>query len=91
VVVRRGNPDKDRISTSFVERANLTNRLFNRRFTRLTLGFSKKIEYLQHSINLVVFAYNFVKVHQSIKQTPAMAAKLTGKVWSFSDLLLTPD
>ena len=91
VVIRRGNPDKTRISTSFIERANLTNRLFNRRFTRLTLGFSKKIEYLQHSVNLFVFAYNFVKVHKTHGQTPAIAAGLTGKVWSFADLLLTPD
>lgn len=53
--VRRGNPDKDLISTSFVERTNLTVRLFNRRFTRLTLGYSKKFEYLIHSINLMIF------------------------------------
>ncbi len=87
VVVRRGTPDKSRISTSYVERANLTNRLFNRRFTRLTLGFSKKIEYLQHSVNLFVFAYNFIKVHKKHGQTPAQAAGITDHQWTFEELL----
>jgi IS1 family transposase/transposase-like protein len=90
-VVRRGNPNPDLISTSYVERTNLTVRLFNRRFTRLTLGYSKKFEYLIHSINLMVFYYNFIWIHSAHKQTPAQAAKLTGKVWSFQELLLTPD
>jgi hypothetical protein len=71
VFIRRGNPDPAHICTSYIERANLTNRLFNRRFTRLTLGFSKKIEYLRASVNLFVFAYNFIKVHRTHKQTPA--------------------
>jgi len=91
VVVRRGKPDAGRISTSFVERANLTNRLFNRRFTRLTLGFSKKIEYLRHSVSLFVFAYNFIKIHKAHGKTPAMAAGLAGKVWTFEDLLMAED
>jgi IS1 family transposase len=91
VAVRRGNPDPSRISTSYIERANLTNRLFNRRFTRLTLGFSKKIEYLQHSINLFVFAYNFIKVHKTHGQTPAQAAGIAKEILSFEALLLTPD
>ena len=87
--VRRGNPDKDLISTSFVERTNLTVRLFNRRFTRLTLGYSKKFEYLIHSINLMIFYYNFIWIHSAHGQTPAQAAGLTSKQWTFSDLLLT--
>ena len=89
-VVRRGNPDPSRISTSFVERANLTNRLFNRRFTRLSLGYSKKIEYLRHSMDLFVFNYNFVKIHRTIGKTPAQAAGLSTNPMTFEQLLLTP-
>ena len=91
VHVRRGNPNKDLISTSYMERTNLTVRLFNRRFTRLTLGYSKKFEYLIHSINLMVFHYNFCRTHSAHRQTPAQAAGLTSKQWTFKDLLLTPD
>jgi IS1 family transposase len=83
--IRRGNPNPDLISTSHMERTNLTVRLFNRRFTRLTLGYSKKFEYLIHSINLMVFYYNFVWVHSAHGQTPAIAAGLTGKVWVVCD------
>jgi hypothetical protein len=90
-MVRRGNPDRDLISTSFVERTNLSVRLFNRRFTRLTLGYSKKFEYLIHSINLMVFYYNFVWKHGTHGQTPAMAAGLTDYQWTFQELLLTPE
>jgi hypothetical protein len=90
-VIRRGNPNRDLISTSFMERQNLSVRLFNRRFTRLTLGYSKKFEYLIHSINLMLFHFNFVKQHATHGTTPAIAAGLTGKVWSFADMLLTPD
>jgi IS1 family transposase/transposase-like protein len=89
--VVHGNPDPARISTSYIERANLTVRLFNRRFTRLTLGYSKKFEYLIASINLMIFHYNFMHVHAAHGQTPAQNAGLTGKIWSFEDLLLTPD
>jgi IS1 family transposase len=85
-----GNPDRSQISTSYIERQNLNIRLFNRRFTRLTLGYSKKFEYLIHSINLMVFHNNFVRVH-SHGQTPAQATGLTDKVWTFENLLLTPD
>jgi IS1 family transposase/transposase-like protein len=90
-IVRHGTPDPSRISTSYIERANLTVRLFNRRFTRLTLGYSKKFEYLIHSINLMVFYHNFIWIHGAHGQTAAQAAGLTGKQWTFSDLLLTPD
>jgi IS1 family transposase/transposase-like protein len=90
-VIRRGNPDISRISTSYIERTNLTVRLFNRRFTRLTLGYSKKFEYLIASINLMIFHYNFVWIHSAHGQTPAMAIGLTNKQWTFQDLLLTPD
>jgi len=89
--VRRGNPDRELISTSYIERQNLSVRLFNRRFTRLTLGYSKKFEYLTHSINLMVFHFNFIKLHTAHNQTPAMAAGLASEQWTFEKLLLTPD
>jgi IS1 family transposase/transposase-like protein len=89
--VRQGNPDRKLISTSFMERQNLSVRLFNRRFTRLTLGYSKKFEYLIHSINLMIFHFNFVRTHATHGKTPAQSAGLTGKEWTFEDLLLTPD
>jgi IS1 family transposase len=88
--VRRGNPDISRISTSYIERTNLTVRLFNRRFTRLTLGYSKKFEYLIHSINLMVFHFNFCHIHSTHGTTPAQSACLTTKKWSIEDMLLTP-
>ena len=74
-----------------MERQNLSVRLFNRRFTRLTLGYSKKFEYLIHSINLMIFHFNFIKLHAAHGKTPAQSAGLTGKEWTFEDLLLTPD
>jgi IS1 family transposase/transposase-like protein len=85
--VRYGNPNPDLISTSYIERANLTVRLFNRRFTRLTLGYSKKFEYLIHSINLMVFYYNFIWKHGTHGQTPAMAAGLATQPLTFKDML----
>lgn len=87
-VIRRGNPNPDLISTSYMERANLTVRLFNRRFTRLTLGYSKKFEYLIHSINLMVFYYNFIWTHSAHKQTPAQAAGLTKEPMTFEQMLM---
>lgn len=90
-VIRRGNPNPDHISTSYIERTNLSVRLFNRRFTRLTLGYSKKFEYLTHSINLFVAHYNFVKKHITIGMTPARAAGLTDTDMNIEQILLTPD
>ena len=90
-VVRIGHPDLDLISTSYIERTNLSVRLFNRRFTRLTLGYSKKFEYLCHSAALFVFVYNFIKVHKTHGKTPAMAAGLAFEPMTFERLLLTPD
>jgi hypothetical protein len=57
----------------------------------ITTGYSKKFEYLTHSINLMVFYYNFIWIHGAHNQTPAQSANLTNKQWSFKDLLLTPD
>src|SRR5579863_628430 len=69
-----GNPDKRHVSTSYAERQNLTMRMAMRRFTRLTNGFSKKIQNLEHAVALHFMHYNFCRVHQSLRVTPAMAA-----------------
>jgi IS1 family transposase len=82
-----GNPEVKFISTSFVERHNLTIRMSNRRFTRLTNGHSKKIENHCHAIALNFVHYNFCRVHQTLKKTPAMAAGLTDHVWTIDELI----
>ena len=82
-----GNPNPRHISTSFVERQNLTMRMSMRRFTRLTNGFSKKFENHCHSVALHYAYYNFCRVHQSLRVTPAMEAQLTDHVWSIEELL----
>jgi IS1 family transposase len=82
-----GDPLHDKISTSFVERTNLTVRLFNRRFTRLTLGYSKKLENLKHSVALLIAHFNFCRVHSAHGKTPAMAAGLADHVWTIDELL----
>jgi IS1 family transposase len=87
VMMRCGTPDPSKISTSYVERTNLSVRLFYRRFTRLTLGFSKKVEYLKHSVALLIAHFNFCREHSAHSQTPAQAAGLTDHPWSISELL----
>jgi hypothetical protein len=83
-----GDPDESLISTSYVERSNLTVRMHNRRFTRLTNAFSKRIEYHRAAFALTVFYYNFCRKHSSLRgKTPAMAAGVTQTVWSLRDLL----
>jgi IS1 family transposase len=82
-----GNPNPKHISTSFVERQNLTMRMGMRRFTRLTNGFSKKIENLQHAVALHFMHYNFCRVHQTLRVTPAMEAGIANHVWSLSELV----
>ena len=82
-----GNPDPAHISTSFVERQNLTMRMGMRRFTRLTNGFSKKLENLGHSIALHFMHYNFVRRHASLRMSPAMAAGVATKLWSIEDVV----
>jgi len=81
-----GNPDPKHISTSFVERQNLTMRMHMRRFTRLTNGFSKKVENHAHSVALHYMFYNFCRIHQTLKVTPAMEAGLTDHIWSLEEL-----
>jgi IS1 family transposase len=82
-----GNPLKELVSTSYVERQNLTMRMSMRRFTRLTNGFSKKIENHAHAIALHYMYYNFCRIHKSLRCTPAMAAGVTTKLWEISDII----
>jgi IS1 family transposase len=81
------NPDTKHISTSYAERSNLTMRMHMRRFTRLTNAFSKKVENHAAAIALHTFYYNFVRIHQTLKVTPAMAAGVTDKLWEMDDLV----
>lgn len=87
-----GNPDPKMICTSHIERANLTIRMQNRRFTRLTNGFSKRIEMHRNALAITFFHYNFIRKHQSLGgKTPAMAAGITDHVFSLRDLLFAAD
>ena len=81
-----GYPARDKISTSYVERNNLTIRMSMRRFTRLTNAFSKKVANLHHAVALHFMYYNFCRVHQTLKVTPAMEARITDHVWSLEDI-----
>ena len=86
----KGDPDPDRISTSYVERQNLTMRMGMRRFTRLTNGFSRKVENLAHAVSLHFMHYNFARPHRSLKEkyprTPAMAAGVADHIWSLEEI-----
>ncbi len=82
-----GKPDPKHISTSYVERQNLTMRMSMRRFTRLTNAFSKKVENLGHAVALHFVHYNFCRKHQTLGMTPAMAAGLSDHEWSIEELL----
>jgi len=82
-----GNPDPAHVSTSYAERANLTLRMGARRFTRLTNAFSKKVENHAHSVAIHTMHYNFVRIHQTLRCTPAMAAKVTTKLWELADMV----
>lgn len=82
-----GSPDKKKVSTSYVERQNLTMRMSMRRFTRLTNGFSKKAENLAHAVSLHFMYYNFCRIHQTLRVTPAMEAGVTSKLWEIEDIL----
>lgn len=82
-----GNPDPKHVSTSFAERSNLTMRMHMRRFTRLTNAFSKKVENHYHAVALHMMYYNFVRLHKTLKVTPAMAAGVTDRLWEVSDIV----
>lgn len=82
----QGEPKREDISTSYVERQNLTMRMHMRRLTRLTNAFSKKIENHAHSVALNFIYYNFVRIHSSLRVTPAMAAGVTDRLWEIADV-----
>ena len=86
-----GSPDKAHVSTSYVERQNLTMRMSMRRFTRLTNAFSKKAESHEHAIALYFTFYNFVRMHKTLKCSPAMAAGLSTTLWSMDDIVALVD
>jgi len=82
-----GRPDKAHVSTSYIERANLTTSLGNRRFTRLTNAFSKKAENHEHSVAIHTMHYNFVRIHQTLRCTPAMVAGVSATLWEIEDMV----
>ena len=82
-----GTPDYKHISTSYVERQNLTMRMSMRRSTRLTNGFSKKVENLEAPVALHYMHYNFCRIHQSLRVTPAMEAGVSDHVWSIDEVI----
>ena len=86
-----GSPDQSKISTSYIERQNLTMRIGMRRFTRLTNTFSKKIENHCHAIALHFMYYNFVRIHKTLRVTPAMEVGFTKKLWTIEDLVKLAD
>lgn len=81
-----GNPSIDKAPTSFVERQNLTMRMGMRRFTRLSNGFSKKIENLEHAVALHFMHYNFARIHKTLRVTPAMEAGISNHVWTLEEI-----
>lgn len=82
-----GDPNWKDVSTSYIERQNLTMRMSMRRFTRLTNAYSKKLENLEAALNLYFWHYNFARVHEALRCTPAMEAGLTRHIWTWNDLL----
>jgi hypothetical protein len=86
-----GKPDYAHVSTSLVERQNLTMRMGNRRFTRLTNGFSKKVENHERSVALHFMHYNFCRIHKSLRVTPAMEAGIADHVWSLEEVVALLD
>ena len=82
-----GSPDPKHVSTSYVERQNLTMRMHMRRFTRLTNGFSKKVENHAHMVALYTVWYNYVKLHKALRTSPTMAAGVSDRLWSMEDVV----
>lgn len=89
--VMAGWPEPEHISTSYVERQNLTMRRKMRRFTRLTNGYSKKLENMKAAVALHFAHYNFVRIHHSVRVTPAMEAGVTSRLWTIGDLVRIAD
>ena len=90
-VTVEGKPDKAHVSTSYVERQNLTMRMHMRRFTRLTNAFSKKVESHADMVALYTVFYNFIRIHKTLKVTPAMAAGISDRLWSMEDVIARMD
>jgi len=86
---RIGEPLMDRVTTTHAERVNLSLRIFNRRFTRLTLGYSKKLKNHRYAVALFIAHFNLCRVHSAHKQTPAQAARITDHAWTVAELLGT--
>jgi hypothetical protein len=86
-----GAPDMKHVSTSYVERQNLTMRMHMRRFTRLTNGFSKKAESHYHMVSLYTVWYNFVRIHKTLRCSPAMAAGLSKTLWNMENVVALID
>ena len=86
-VREKGTPDPKHISTSYVERLNWSTRTSMRRYTRLSNGFSRKLENHEAAVALNYFAYNFIKIHRTLRVTPAMAAGVTSRLWEVADLV----
>jgi IS1 family transposase len=86
-----GEPNEKYVSTSYVERQNLTMRMHMRRFTRLTNAFSKKIENHAHAVALHFVYYNFCRIHSKLRMTPAMAAGISSRLWEVSDIVALLD
>lgn len=83
----RGRPDKSHVSTSYVERSNLTMRMHMRRFTRLTNAFSKKVENHAYAVALHMMYYNVLRIHKTLRVSPAMAAGVADKLWEVADIV----
>ena len=90
-IAREGNPDIKHVSTSYVERQNLTMRMSMRRFTRLTNAFSKKLDNHIHALALYFVFYNFTRIHKTLRMSPAMAAGVTDRLWSLDDVIAKID
>ena len=82
-----GSPDPRHVSTSYAERQNLSMRMGLRRLTRLTNAFSKKLENHAHALSIYFMHYNFVRIHQTLRTTPAMAAGVTRRLWEMADVV----
>ena len=86
-IKREGNPEIAHVSTSYVERQNLTMRMSMRRFTRLTNAFSKKLDNHIHALALYFAFYNFCRIHKTLRMSPAMVAGITDRLWSLEDIV----